>query len=104
VRISIEIDRLAQRSVNELGEQERPQPPHLNCVMHRRLHFLPETEGAAGADLPQQTAVHPGGPRHPRVSARQWVLSLPNPLRLLLPAQPHLVKPVLRVVHRVITR
>lgn len=34
---------------------------------------------------------------------RQWVLSLPIPLRLLLAAQPVLVTPVLQVVHRVIT-
>ena len=35
---------------------------------------------------------------------RQWVLSLPIPLRLLLAAQPLLVTPVLQVVHRVLTR
>jgi hypothetical protein len=35
---------------------------------------------------------------------RQWVLSLPIPLHLLLAAQPKLVTPVLQVVHRVITR
>ncbi len=35
---------------------------------------------------------------------RQWVLSLPIPLRLLLAAQPKLVTPVLQVGHRVITR
>ena len=35
---------------------------------------------------------------------RQWVLSLPILLRLLLAAQPKLVTPVLQVVHRVITR
>ena len=39
-----------------------------------------------------------------RVPVRQWVLSLPIPLRLLLAAQPVLVTPVLQVVHRVITR
>ena len=37
----------------------------------------------------------------PHVPVRQWVLSLPIPLRLLLAAQP---TPVLQVVHRVITR
>jgi len=36
----------------------------------------------------------------PRVPVRQWVLSLPIPLRLLLAAQPKLVTPVLQVVHR----
>ena len=40
----------------------------------------------------------------PRVPVRQWVLSLPIPLRLLLAAQPKLVTPVLQVVHRAITR
>jgi len=39
-----------------------------------------------------------------RVPVRQWVLSLPIPLRLLLAAQPVLVTPVLQVVHRMITR
>ena len=34
---------------------------------------------------------------------RQWVLSLPIPLRLLLAAQPQLLTPVLQVVHRVLT-
>ena len=40
----------------------------------------------------------------PHVPVRQWVLSLPITLRLLLAAQPKLVTPVLQVVHRVITR
>jgi hypothetical protein len=40
----------------------------------------------------------------PHVPVRQWVLSLPIPLRLLLAAQPKLVTPLLQVVHRVITR
>ena len=38
------------------------------------------------------------------VPVRQWVLSLPIPLRLLLAAQPELVTPVLQVVQRVVTR
>lgn len=40
----------------------------------------------------------------PHVPVRQWVLSLPIPLRLLLAAQPKLVTPMLQVVHRVIAR
>jgi len=40
----------------------------------------------------------------PHVPARQRVLSLPIPLRLLLGAQPNLMTPVLQVMHRVITR
>jgi len=51
-----------------------------------------------------QTAAHLLDHVIPRVPVRQWVLSLPIPLRLLLAAQPVLVTPVLQVVHRVITR
>lgn len=40
----------------------------------------------------------------PHEPVRQWVLSLPIPLRLLLAAQPKLLTHVLQVVHRVITR
>jgi hypothetical protein len=40
----------------------------------------------------------------PHVPVRQWVLSLPIPLRLPLPAYPKLVTLVLQVVHWVITR
>ena len=40
----------------------------------------------------------------PHVPVRQWVLSLPIPLRLLLGAQLKRVTPVLQVVHRAITR
>jgi len=39
-----------------------------------------------------------------RAPVRQWVLSLPIPLRVLLAAQPELVTPVLQVVQRVIAR
>ena len=51
-----------------------------------------------------QTAAHPVDHVIPHVPVRQWVLSLPIPLRLLLAAQPKLVTPVLQVVHGVITR
>ena len=51
-----------------------------------------------------QSAAHLVDNVIPRVPVRQWVLSLPIPLRLLLAAQPVLVTPVLQVVHRVITR
>lgn len=40
----------------------------------------------------------------PHVPVRQWVLSLPIPVRVLLAAQPELVTPVLQVVQRVVTR
>jgi hypothetical protein len=52
-----------------------------------------------------QTAAQLVYQRHlPYVPVRQWVLSSPIPLRLLLAAQPKQVTPVLQVVHRMITR
>ena len=51
-----------------------------------------------------QTAAHLLDHVIPHMPVRQWVLSLPIPLRLLLAAPPKLVTPVLQVVHRVITR
>jgi hypothetical protein len=38
----------------------------------------------------------------PPVPVRQWVLSLPIPLRILFAAQPQLLAPLLPVIHRVI--
>jgi len=43
-----------------------------------------------------QTAAHLVGRVIPHVAVRQWVLSLPIPLRLLLAAQPERVTPVLQ--------
>lgn len=51
-----------------------------------------------------QTAAHLVGYVTPYVPARQWVLPLPIPLRLLLAAQPELVNPVLQMMQRVFTR
>jgi hypothetical protein len=51
-----------------------------------------------------QTAAHLVDHAIPHVPVRQWVLSLPIPLRLLPAAQPELVTPVLQVVQRVLTR
>ena len=51
-----------------------------------------------------QTAAHLFDHVIPHVPVRQWVLSMPIPLRLLLAAQPELVTPVLQVVQRVVTR
>ena len=38
----------------------------------------------------------------PRAPVRQWVLSFPIPLRVLFASHPHLLAPVLQIVHRVI--
>ena len=51
-----------------------------------------------------QTAAHLVDHVIPYVPMRQWVLSLPIPLRLLLAAQTELVSPALQVVQRVVTR
>ena len=50
-----------------------------------------------------QTAAHLVDHIIPRVPVRQWVLSLPIPLRYLLAAHPHLITPVLQVIHRAIS-
>jgi ribosomal protein S27E len=66
----------------------------------KRRGFCP----SCGARRMAQTAAHLVDHVIPHVPVRQWVLSLPIPLRLLLAAQPELVTPVLQVVHRVISR
>ncbi|MCL4696393.1 MAG: transposase, partial [Burkholderiaceae bacterium] len=66
----------------------------------KRRGFCP----SCGARRMSQTAAHLVDRVIPHVPVRQWVLSLPIPLRVLLAAQPELVTPVLQVVQRVITR
>ena len=66
----------------------------------KRRGFCP----SCGARRMAQTAAHLVDHVIPHVPVRQWVLSLPIPLRLLLAAQPKLLTPVLQVVHRVMTR
>ncbi|MGK2900324.1 MAG: transposase zinc-binding domain-containing protein, partial [Burkholderiaceae bacterium] len=66
----------------------------------KRRGFCP----SCGARRMSQTAVHLVDHVISHVSVRQWVLSLPIALRLLLAAQPELVTPVLHVVQRVVTR
>ena len=66
----------------------------------KRRRFRP----SCGARRMAQTAAQLVDHVIPHVPVRQWVLSLPIPLRLLLAAQPQLLTPVLEVVHRVLTR
>lgn len=66
----------------------------------KRRGFCP----SCGARRMSQTAAHLVDHVIPHVPVRQWVLSLPIPLRVLLAAQPELVTPVLQVVQRVVTR
>jgi len=49
-----------------------------------------------------QSAAHLVGQVIPHVPVRQWVRSLPIPLRLLLAAQPALVTPALQVMHALV--
>ena len=65
----------------------------------KRRGFCP----SCGARRMSQTAAHLVDHVIPHVPVRQWVLSLPIPLRVLLAAQPALVTPVLQVVQRVVT-
>ena len=78
-----------------------------DCGHDRLVAFSCKRRGfcpSCGARRMAQTAAHLVDHVIPHVPVRQWVLSLPIPLRLLLAAQPKLVTPVLQVVHRVITR
>ena len=78
-----------------------------DCGHDKLLAFSCKRRGfcpSCGARRMAQTAAHLVGHVIPHVPVRQWVLSLPIPLRLLLAAQPKLVTPVLQVVHRVIAR
>ena len=72
----------------------------LLAVSCKRRGFCP----SCGARRMSQTAAHLVDHVIPHVPVRQWVLSLPIPLRLLLAAQPELVTPVLQVVQRVVAR
>jgi hypothetical protein len=66
----------------------------------KRRGFCP----SCGARRMSQTAAHLVDRVIPHVPVRQWVLSLPIPLRVLLAARPELVTPVLQVVQRLVTR
>ena len=78
-----------------------------NCGHDKLVAFSCKRRGfcpSCGARRMAQTAAQLVDHVIPHVPVRQWMLSLPFPLRLLLAAQPKLVTPVLQVVHRVTTR
>jgi hypothetical protein len=78
-----------------------------DCGHDKLLAFSCKRRGfcpSCGARRMSQTAAHLADHVIPHVPVRQWVLSLPIPLRVLLAAQPELVTPVLQVVQRVIAR
>jgi hypothetical protein len=64
----------------------------------KRRGFCP----SCGARRMAETAAHLVDHVIPCVPVRQWVLSLPIPLRLLFAAQPQLLAPLLQAIHRVI--
>ena len=77
-----------------------------DCGHDKLLAFSCKRRGfcpSCGARRMSQTAAHLVEHVIPHVPVRQWVLSLPIPLRLLLAAQPELVTLVLQVVQRVVT-
>jgi hypothetical protein len=68
---------------------------------YKRRRFCP----SCGARRISQTAAHLVDHVIPHVPVRQWVLSPPMPLRVLLAAQSEIVTQwVLQVVQRVVTR
>jgi hypothetical protein len=71
--------------------------PAFSC---KRRGFCP----SCGARRMSQTATHLVDHVIPHVPVRQWVLSLPIPLRVLLAAQPELATPVRPVVQRSVAR
>lgn len=76
-----------------------------DCAHEKLLAFSCKKRGfcpSCGGRRMAQTAAHLVGHIIPRVPVRQWVLSLPIPLRYLLAAHPRLLTPVLQVIHRAI--
>jgi Putative transposase/Transposase zinc-binding domain len=78
-----------------------------NCTHDKLVAFSCKRRGfcpSCGARRMSETAAHLVDHVIPEVPVRQWVLSLPIPLRLLLAAQPELITPVLQVVQRALSR
>jgi len=92
LRMGLERKALLHAAPAHAVRYERRRPEH--TLLHRLLREHLESFLAEGL----------GQDRHgpARVPVRQWVLSFPIGLRILLAARPHLLTPVLRIVHRVI--
>ena len=78
-----------------------------DCAHDKLVAFSCKRRGfcpSCGARRMSETAAHLVDHVIPEVPVRQWVSSLPIPLRLLLAAQPELITPVLQVVQRVLAR
>ena len=77
-----------------------------NCAHEKLVAFSCKRRGfcpSCGGRRMAQTAAHLVDHIIPRVPVRQWVLSLPIPLRYLLAAHPHLLTSILQVIHRAIS-
>ena len=77
-----------------------------DCAHEKLVAFSCKRRGfcpSCGSRRMTETAAHLVEHVIPRVPVRQWVLSFPIPLRLLLAAHPHLLSPVLQVVNRAIS-
>ena len=75
------------------------------CAHEKLVAFSCKRRGfcpSCGARRMAQTAAHLVDAVIPRVPVRQWVLSFPIPLRILLAAHPALLAPVLQIVQRAI--
>ena len=75
------------------------------CTHEKLVAFSCKRRGfcpSCGARRMAETAAHLVDHVIPAVPVRQWVLSLPIPLRLLFAAQPQLLAPLLRVIHRIL--
>jgi len=77
-----------------------------NCAHEKLVALSCKRRGfcsSCGGRRMAQTAAHLVDHIIPRVPVRQWVPSLPIPLRYLLAAHPRLITPVLQVIHRAIS-
>jgi hypothetical protein len=77
-----------------------------DCAHEKLVAFSGKRRGfcpSCGSRRMAETAAHLVDHVIPRVAVRQWVLSFPIPLRLLLAAHPQLLLPVLGVVNRAIS-
>ena len=75
------------------------------CAHEKLVAFSSKRRGfcpSCGARRMAETAAHLVDHIIPSVPVRQWVLSLPIPLRILFAAQPQLLAPLLQAIHRVI--
>jgi len=77
-----------------------------NCAHEKLVTFSCKRRGfcpSCGGRRMAQTAAHLVDHIIPRVPVRQWVLSLPIPLRYLLAAHSRLLTSILQVIHRAIS-